>query len=87
MAGFYIYYVLCMPYLYLLIHCLGVCTYVCVLMCVYYSNCITIMSNICDSTDTSTCTYRVFSPVRERADNLSLMKKTLFLHSFYEITK
>ena len=31
--------------------------------------------------------YRVFSPVRERADNLSLMKKTLFLHSFYEITK
>ena len=31
--------------------------------------------------------YRVFSPIRERADNLSLMKKTLFLHSFYEITK
>ena len=31
--------------------------------------------------------FRVFSPVRERADNLSLMKKTLFLHSFYEITK
>ena len=31
--------------------------------------------------------YRVFSPVRERADNFSLMKKTLFLHSFYEITK
>ena len=30
---------------------------------------------------------RVFSPIRERADNLSLMKKTLFLHSFYEITK
>ena len=26
---------------------------VCVLMCVYYSNCFTIMSNICDSTDTS----------------------------------
>ena len=32
-------------------------------------------------------TTRVFSPIRERADNLSLMKKTLFLHSFYEITK
>ena len=31
--------------------------------------------------------FRVFSPIRERADNLSLMKKTLFLHSFYEITK
>ena len=31
--------------------------------------------------------YRVFSPIRERADNLSLMKKTLFFHSFYEITK
>ena len=31
--------------------------------------------------------YRVFSPVRERADNLSLIKKPLFLHSFYEITK
>ena len=31
--------------------------------------------------------HRVFSLVRERADNLSLMKKTLFLHSFYEITK
>ena len=30
---------------------------------------------------------RVFSPIRERADNLSLMKKTLFLHSFYKITK
>ena len=30
---------------------------------------------------------RVFSPIRERADNLSLMKKTLSLHSFYEITK
>ena len=29
---------------------------------------------------------RVFSPIREHADNLSLMKKTLFLHSFYEIT-
>ena len=27
-------------------------------------------------------TYWVFSPIRERADNLSLMKKTLFLHSF-----
>ena len=47
---------------------------------------------------TCTCTFpvlfkscllftRVFSPVRESADNLSLMKKTLFLHSFYEITK
>ena len=47
-------------YLYLLIHCLGVCTYVCVLMCVYYSYCITIRSNICDSTDTSTCTYLYF---------------------------
>ena len=31
--------------------------------------------------------YRVFSSIQERADNLSLMKKTLFLHSFYEITK
>ena len=31
--------------------------------------------------------YRVFSPIRERADNLSFMKKTLFLHSFYKITK
>ena len=30
---------------------------------------------------------RVFSPIRERVDNLSLMKKTLFLHSFYKITK
>ena len=30
---------------------------------------------------------RVFSPIQERADNLSLMKKTLFLDSFYEITK
>ena len=29
-------------------------------MCVNYSNCITIMSNICDSTDTSTCTYLYF---------------------------
>ena len=29
-------------------------------MCFYYSNCITIMSNICDSTDTSTCTYLYF---------------------------
>ena len=28
----------------------------CVNVCLY-SNCITIMSNICDSTDTSTCTY------------------------------
>ena len=31
--------------------------------------------------------YRVFSLIRERADILSLIKKTLFLHSFYEITK
>ena len=29
----------------------------CVLMCVYYSNCIAIMSNISDRTDTCTCTY------------------------------
>ena len=35
--------------------------------------------------DTLAC--RVFSPVRERAGNLSLMKKTMFLHNFYEITK
>ena len=28
-------------------------------MCVNYSNCIAIMSNICDRTDTSTCTYYV----------------------------
>ena len=34
-----------------------------------------------------TSEMRVFSPIRERADNLSLMKKTLFFHSFYEITK
>ena len=27
----------------------------CVLICVYYSNCIAIMSNICDRTDTCTC--------------------------------
>ena len=26
-------------------------------MCVYYSNCIAIMSNIYSRTDTSTCTY------------------------------
>ena len=38
----------------------GVCTYVCVLTCVYYSNSIIIMSNICDSTDTSSCTYSYF---------------------------
>ena len=50
-------YCACLAIVYLLIHCLSVCTYACVLMCVYYSNCITIMSNICDSTDTSTCTY------------------------------
>ena len=31
--------------------------YLCVLICVYYSNCIAIMSNICDRTDTCTCTY------------------------------
>ena len=37
--------------------------------------------------DDTTLYCRVFSPVRECADNLSLMKKTLFLHSFYEITK
>ena len=43
-------YCACLAIVYLLIHCLSVCTYVCVLMCVYYSNCITIMSNICDST-------------------------------------
>ena len=30
---------------------------------------------------------RVFSPIRERADNLSLMKKTLFLRSFFEVAK
>ena len=29
--------------------------------------------------------YGVFSPIRERADNLSLMKKTLFLHSFMKL--
>ena len=49
--------------------CLSILTYtllrrmyicVCVLMCVYYSNCITIRSNICESTDTSTCTYLYF---------------------------
>ena len=28
---------------------------------------------------------RVFRPIRERADNLSLMKKTLFLHSFMKL--
>ena len=41
-------------YLYLLIYCVGVYTYVylCVLICVYYSNCIAIMSNSCDRTDT-----------------------------------
>ena len=31
--------------------------------------------------------FRAFSPIQKRADNLPLMKKTLFLHSFYEITK
>ena len=46
MTGFYIYYVLCMPTDTLLRR-----------MCVYYSNCITIMSDICDSIDTGTCTY------------------------------
>ena len=30
--------------------------WMCVNVCLY-SNCITIMSHICDSTDTSTCTY------------------------------
>ena len=30
---------------------------------------------------------KVFSPIQERADNLSLMKKRLFPHSFYDITK
>ena len=44
-------------YLYLFTHCLVVIhMYMCV-MCVYYSNCIPIMSNICDRTDTSTCIY------------------------------
>ena len=45
MAGVYSWYVLCMPiYFYF----------------IYYSNFITIMSNICDRTDNSTCIYYYF---------------------------
>ena len=48
MAGFYMYYSLCMP-IYIYKHTAYAC--VCVLMCVYYSNYVTtcIMSSICDS--------------------------------------
>ena len=45
----------CIVHVLCIIHCLGACTYV--HMCVYYLNGITIMSNICDHTDISTCTY------------------------------
>ena len=36
----------------------------CVLICVYYSNCIAIMSNICDRTDTCSCTCNYYFMVK-----------------------
>ena len=47
-------------YLYLLIHCLGVCICMCVNVCQLFKLHYYIMSIICDSTDTSTCTYLYF---------------------------
>ena len=53
MADVHIWYVLCMPiYTYLY----TAYSYIHMYMCIYYSSCIAIMSNICDRTDTCTCT-------------------------------